>query len=222
MPPPFFWKKFTFWIFFGGDPSLRKCDAKLEELYNQRRYLRTKKDEKSLEELEKVEDILAEQYSESMYKKIKSEIKVMSSEDGGYNPGHLWSLKKKLSPKHIEPPTAMKDSNGKLLTTEEEIKAESIKHYKKVFENRTIDEDMSSHKVKREELCDKRLVEASNNITPPWTLDNVKDAIKGLNMGISKDPYGLPNELFKPGIAGDGLLLAVTSLMNKIKANPKE
>ena len=41
-------------------------------------------------------------------------------------------------------------------------------------------------------------------------------------MGISKDPYGLPNELFKPGLAGDGLLKAVRIIMNKIKDNPQD
>ena len=41
-------------------------------------------------------------------------------------------------------------------------------------------------------------------------------------MGISKDPYGHPNEIYKDGIAGKDLLQAITILMNKIKDNPKE
>ena len=48
------------------------------------------------------------------------------SEDRGFNPGKLWKLKKKLSPKLGEPPTAMLDTKGKLLTSEEDIKAEAI------------------------------------------------------------------------------------------------
>ena len=51
-----------------------------------------------------------------MYKKIMGEGKVMSSEEGGYNPGHLWKLKKKLSPRHMDPTTAMRDGEGKLPT----------------------------------------------------------------------------------------------------------
>ena len=47
----------------------------------------------------------------------------MSCEEGGFNPGKLWQLKKKLSPKHRDPPTAMRDSNGNILTYDEEIKA---------------------------------------------------------------------------------------------------
>ena len=31
---------------------------------------------------------------------IHQEIKGIHGDEGGYNPGHLWKLKKKLSPKH--------------------------------------------------------------------------------------------------------------------------
>ena len=41
-----------------------KPDLKLEKLYNRRNYLRTREDDISMEELEKLEDTLAEKYSE--------------------------------------------------------------------------------------------------------------------------------------------------------------
>ena len=41
-------------------------------------------------------------------------------------------------------------------------------------------------------------------------------------MGISKDPYGHPNKIYKDGIAGKDLLQAITMLMNKIKDNPEQ
>ena len=106
-------------------------DYKLEQLYDKRRYLGTKDDEESKEALEDVEEELADIYAERMYHKIKDEIKVMNNEEGGYNPGHLWKLKQKLSPRHSETLTTMKDANGKLLTSEEEIKCETLKYYKK-------------------------------------------------------------------------------------------
>ena len=63
-----------------------------------------------------------------MYKKIKNEIKVMDNEEGGYNPGHLWKLKQKLTPRPSEPLTAMKNKEGKLLTSEDDIKDEAVRH----------------------------------------------------------------------------------------------
>ena len=48
--------------------------------------------------------------------KINQEIKGIRGDEGGYNPRHLWKLKKKLSPKHNEPPVTMKDAEGNILT----------------------------------------------------------------------------------------------------------
>ena len=121
-----------------------------------------------------------------------------------------------------DPPTAMKDREGNILTTEEEIKAEAIKHYKSVFEDKEIDSDYKTHKDERENLCSERIKQAANNKTPPWTIDDVKNAIKNLNNGISKDPNGHPNEIYKKGVGGQGLIKAVTKVMNKLKDNPQE
>jgi hypothetical protein len=157
-----------------------------------------------------------------MYNKIKDEIKVMNGDEGGYNPGHLWKLKKKLSPQQRDPPTAMYDGKGNILTEDIDIRNEAVKHFKTVFETKPIDSDLTDHKVQRERLCERRLEEAFKNKTPEWTLEDVKYATKSLNSGISKDPYGHPNELFKEGIAGEGLLKAILKLRNKLKSNPSE
>ena len=57
-----------------------KYDHKLEELYDKRRYLRTKDDGESNLELEAVE--LAERYSDKMSKTIEDELKAVKGEDG--------------------------------------------------------------------------------------------------------------------------------------------
>ena len=199
-----------------------KSDTRLEDLYNKRRYLKSKDDKESEEALERVEDELAERYGETMYQKIRKEVKAMSCEEGGFNPGKLWQLKKKLSPKHTASPTAMRDSNGKILTTDEEVKAEAIKHYKNVFKEKLIDKELTNVQHERELLSEERLKSAYKNKTPMWTVEDVQNAIKDLNVGVSKDPYGWPNELFKEGIAGKDLLRGVTILMNKIKENPQD
>ena len=67
---------------------------------------------------------MAFKYSEDMYKKIKDELKGMSCEDGGWNPGHLWKLKTKISPRPVDPPTAIENSNGILLTDQQKYKKE--------------------------------------------------------------------------------------------------
>ena len=74
-----------------------KGDTKIEELYNKRRILRNKTEEKSMDKLEALEEVLAATYSESMAKKIKDELKKVNWEDGGFNPGKFWKLEKKKS-----------------------------------------------------------------------------------------------------------------------------
>ena len=97
-------------------PILSDPNPKMNDLFEKRKLLRSKNDEKSKLELEKVEDLLSQKCAESNYSKIKEEIANIECEDGGINSGHLWKLKKKLSPKCRDPPTAMLDSNMHLVT----------------------------------------------------------------------------------------------------------
>ena len=180
--------------------------------------LRTKSDTVSKKQLENVESELCNKYSEVMFKNIMAEVKGMEgSEDGGFNAGRLWKLKRKLSPKDSDPPTAMINSVGKLIPSEDEIKAEAVKHYKRVFKEREIAEDLKDFKVTRENLCHERLKIAIRNKSPEWSISDVTNVLKYLKTRKSKDPYNLPNELFKPSVADDDLILAVTKLMNRIK-----
>ena len=76
---------------------------------------------------------------------------------------------------------------------------------------------LKDFKATREKLCLDRLKIASQNKSPEWSIEYVTNVLKGLKTGKSKDPYQLPNELFRPNVAGDNLILAVTNLMNRIK-----
>ena len=39
-----------------------------------------------------------------------------NSEDGGWNSGYLWKLRRKILPRPSDPPTAMENQNGIILT----------------------------------------------------------------------------------------------------------
>ena len=186
---------------------VEKVDQQLEALYNKRRLLRTLTDDKSVEELEEVENELSEKYSEVMCKKILGEIKdIGDSADGGFSSAKLWKLKKKISPRLSEPPSAMKNAEGKLLTSDKDILNEAVKHYKKVFEPTQIKDSLEHVQKARETLCDERLAEASTCKTPPWSVEDVKNVLKQLKPGKSKDPYDFPNEIFRPDVAWEDLI----------------
>ena len=116
-------------------------------------------------------------------------------EEGGFNAGRLWKLKKKLSPKVSDPPTAMMNTLGKLITSEEENRAEATKHYKNVFKEREITKDLKD--FNREKLCHERLKLASRNKSPEWSVEDVTCVLRSLKTGKYKDPYQLHNDLFK-------------------------
>ena len=200
-----------------------KPNKELEELYNKRRIIRNKCNNKfSEKELEEVEKELSIKYSSTMYSKIMGEVEGLEdAEDCGFNPGKLWKLKKKLSAKACEPPIAMISSEGKLITTEEEILKEAKKHYEAVFRKRNITPGLEEIEKERERLCQERLNKAQQNKSPPWSEEDVKYVLKNLKTGKCKDPYEISNELFKPDVAGDDLVLAVTKLMNRVKEELK-
>ena len=162
-----------------------KPDRVLEKLYDKRRLLRAQSIENSKSELAKVEAELAEKYSEK--------IEDIDSVDGGFNLGKLWKLKKKLSQNNSDSPTAMRDSNGKLLISDEEVKEEAANHYLRVFQDKPMEEDLKHLKETREKLFNARIKLAQKVKTPPWSKQDVIDVLKSLKPKISKDPYGMPN-----------------------------
>ena len=57
-------------------------------------------------------------------------------EEGGTHSGKLWQLRKKLFPNSRDPPTAMLDSEGNLLTCEKKLEEISLDAYKETLKNR--------------------------------------------------------------------------------------
>ena len=73
----------------------KKVDKKLESLYTMKSELRNKTDFESKKKLAKIEEEMADTYSEEMFIKIRDELKGINREDGGWNSGYLWNLELK-------------------------------------------------------------------------------------------------------------------------------
>ena len=124
---------------FKKDRLTAKPNPILELLYSERSVLRIKRKPQVSKNFNILENELCEKYSESMFKKIMTEVNGADNcEDGGFNAGNLWKLRKKLSPRNQDPPTAMYNDSGKLLTRNEEIVRETELHYRKLFEEKPI------------------------------------------------------------------------------------
>ena len=189
----------------------------LEHLFNMRRILRTKKDRESLEKLKEVENKLSSLCAKDNMKLIEEACGNMSCEEGGMNPAKLWKLKKKLRGIVNEPPTAMLDQHGNLITTSKAIEDLTIEMYKERLKTLEIKKGLELHKLQQENLFDERLKEAQANTTPDWTMEDLEIVLKQLKNNKSRDPLGLANELFKPINAGIDLKIAILKMMNQIK-----
>ena len=97
-------------------------NTKIDELFRKRKTLKMKTDKQSQIELNKVEQTLADEMSEDLYKIVKEEVEKIESDEGGFNSGHLWRLKHKLRKKINNVPTAMLNEDGKLVTQSDELK----------------------------------------------------------------------------------------------------
>ena len=192
-------------------------NVELENLFNKRRILRTKKDDYSIEKLDDVERRLSEICADDNLKIVNEACGGLTSEDGGVNATKLWQLKRKLRGIPLEPPTAMIDAKGNLITTSSGIEALTMQVYKDRLTGHKVKDYLNVHHMQREELCEKRLKEAQANVTPPWSMEDLNCVLRQLKDNKSRDPLGLANELFKPKNAGSDLKIAVLKLMNQMK-----
>ena len=173
----------------------KKCEVKnkdISKLFDRRRILRSKTDDDSKIELGKVEAKLAEKCDKENYIKIKNELVGIESDEGGYNAGKFWKLKKKLCPKNRDPPTAMLDKQGNLVTGAKGIEKLTVEHYIKVLENRImINKNMEHLKVAKEDLCQKRLELCKLNKSDPWTMDQLDIVLAYLKKNSLEIPLAM-------------------------------
>ena len=194
----------------------QKKKSEYETLYEQWTNIRHKEDQESKIKSVDLEDELAEKFADNIHAKISEEIKGLECEEGGLNSGRLWKLKRKLFSNFQDPPNAMKDVNGKVLTEKDEILEATIKHYQKVLENRKIKEGLENHQEDREQLAKIRMKKCQENKSPDWDMNDLEEALKDLKNNKAGDSLGYINELFKPDIIGSDLKLALLLMLNKI------
>ena len=181
------------------------------------RALKGKEDDDSKKELEAVVIAIAD-IAETNFNKLKKHLDKIKTNDGPVNAHEMWKLRKKMCPKNRDPPTAMTDKNGNLLTADKAIQNRALEAYSERLENNKIEPHLKDLEDDTNELCHIRLNVCKKKKTPPWDIEDLKLALKQLGTDKARDPEGLVNELFKEEVAGDDLLSAVLKLMNIIKS----
>ena len=169
-------------------------------------------------ELSDTEEIISDECAETNLKLVMENFGVLSSTDGTVNTNGMWKLKRKIFPKHSNPlPTSKKNFQGQLITNAEELKKLYLETYKHRLRPRPIAKDLGNLKSLKEKLFKKRLKLTKMRKSPKWELKDLRKVLKNMKANKSRDPSGLINELFKPGVIGEDLEQSLLLLYNRIK-----
>ena len=148
-----------------------------------------------------VESQISENVAEGNLRNIKKNFECLSNPDGLVNTNGMWNLKRKLFPKNKETlPFAKQNFVGKLITSQEGLKALYLETFIQRLRYRPIKHELSDLKVIKDELFSERLKLAKLVKTNPWSSTDLQKVLKVLKSNKSRDPHGLINELFKPGV----------------------
>jgi hypothetical protein len=197
----------------------KKKEIDKEKMYNKMRELKKHNDPKSKNELAKViEDIY--NYEVEKYKQVVKELSKTKDTDA-FNSHNFWKVKKKLCPRIRDPPSAMMDGHGNLLTSDMAIENRAVEVYSERLEGNQIKPHLVEIENNVNKLCETRLKITENNKSRPWTMEDLTRVLKELDNDKSRDALGQANELFKEEAAGTDLKLAVLKLMNLIKTRLK-
>ena len=112
---------------------------------------------------------------------------------------------------------AKRDAQGNLATTPAALKSLYLETYRHRLRHRKMDSKYEDVLYLKTELWKCHLSNLKKKVTNPWTIVQLEKALKSLKNNQARDPMGLINELFKPGMIGQQLKAASLSLMNSVK-----
>ena len=174
---------------------------------------------KELEEkLDELEDQISEEIAAENRTKVVDNFKELSNPDGLINTNGMWNIKRKMFPKNKESlPFAKQDFDGNLITSQSKLKTLYLETFVHRLRSRPIKQELMTLRIMKEELCEERLKLAKITKSTPWNSSDLKKVLKSLKKNKCKNPHGIINEIFRPGVIGQNLESSILTLVNKIK-----
>ena len=181
--------------------------------------LRINKNKEDLDdELEELERKIAKECAKENRDKVTENLKSFGDNQFSVNTNGMWNVKKKIFPKNPQTkPTGKKNARGQIITSPEGLKLLYLETYKHRLRHRPIQHDLREIKVLKETLFYLRLQVAKETSSKPWTMKQLDRVLSSLKTTKARDPKGLINDLFKPGVIGLNLKKFLLTLLNKIK-----
>ena len=161
----------------------------------------------------KIEDLTATRNAHLVQEYVKSLII-----NGKFSHTSMWRLRKKLHPtKQTDPPMAKHDTKGNLVTTPSLLRTLYLKTYTDRLRHREIRADFSEVFILKMKLWRLQYEKLRSKKSNPWPLKALENVLKSMKNNKSRDPHGLLNEIFKPGVCGKNLKIGILHLINGIK-----
>ena len=117
------------------------------------RELKGKYDSKSKNKFKNVVKEIAEK-AEYNFNKLKGELESIRADAGKLDANKLWKLRKKMCPNNRDPPTAMMDKHGNLLTSDEAISNRAVEVYSERLSNNKIQSNLKEFEKDTNTLCE--------------------------------------------------------------------
>ena len=168
--------------------------------------------------LEEIDKNICNIISDKNRDKIHNMFKNISNLDDSCSTLGMWKEIKKLFPKIQKTvPSGIRNHKGTIVTKSSKVKQIISRKYKIRLRRRPSNPEVM-HIMKIKEENAKRIICLSREIkTLPWTSEELHKVLKSLKNDKCRDPYGMINELFKPGVIGSDLQIALLDLFNLCK-----
>ena len=169
-------------------------------------------------EIQKIEDEISSKCANRNSKIVKEYVQHLDAVSGNFSQLGMWKLKNKLCPTQADPPMAKKDKFGSLITAPNLLRQLYLDTYTDRLRNREIRPELSELYNLKCELWNLRFEALKSNQSRQWTVKDLDKVLKKLKNNKTRDPHGLINEIFKPGVIGKDLKFAMIDLFNGVKS----
>ena len=168
---------------------------------------------------DKVDKAISKLISDQNRNKINDLFQSIANADDSCNTLGMWKQVKKIFPKILKSvPSGIKNHLGKIVTKTSSVKQIIMRKYKIRLRKRPSGPGIENiMKIKEENS--RRIINLCREVkTPPWTAEELAKVSKSLKNNKCRDPNGLINKLFKPGVIGTDLQIALLDLFNRCKS----
>ena len=207
-----------------GKKRKRKEETEIESLFKERKKIRKEIVEKKSDEnenwLKNIDQKIANLVQDKNWRKVWENFQEIASSETSVSTLGMWRKLKKTFPKvSAAVPTGVRDHKGRIITGTPAIKRIILRKFEQRMRRRpAIPAIKEIMQLKQQNA--RRIIKICRNVkTLPWTESEMKIVLKSLKNNKCRDPAGLINEIFKPGVIGLDLQHSLLSLFNKVKEN---